>query len=72
MRIIITGKEFKEERVVQKVNTRKVTVYPTNIGNLSVNEIAALDGIKSQTARNNIYRGKYQTIKRRRGRPSKS
>jgi len=71
MRIIITGKEFLEERPA-KVVTRKVLVYPTNMGNLSTDEIAELENIKTQTARNNIYRGKYSVTKRRVGRPSKS
>jgi len=71
MRIIITGKEFLEERPA-RITTRKVLVYPTNMGNLTPYEIAELEGVKPQTVRNNIYRGKYQTDKKKVGRPSKS
>jgi len=38
---------------------KSILIYQTNNGNLSVNEIADIEGIQSQTVRNKIGRGLY-------------
>ena len=69
MKIIITGKPTKEKRLTSFM--KKVSIYPTNHGNLSAHEIAELEGIKYQTVVNKICKGLYSDIKKKPGRHKK-
>jgi len=55
MSIIITGKPFHEQRLV----LRKRTIYPTNQGNLTTDEIAAIEGITREEVTRRIIKGRY-------------
>jgi len=69
IRLFITGERFKEKMMTNYGFEKGVYVYPTNRGNLTINEIAVIIGISRIAVATKISRGGLGPEPKKMGRP---